>query len=650
MPRLLTFQDALRNGIRPDSRTPSDAQYLSTCTNLRATPFGLKDFITVNQPITAGTLTAAGVTPTWPFPQLFRGKSVTLLCDEAAIFEVDESTWSLTPILPLDFRYSGAQRPVVAGGPWHFLDLYDTWMLFNGACVVFKTPFNSTPFCQTDVTIQTGCELWEGRVFFGGFNSSDFYRMVDWPTFLATYEANIPSNISAETLTSGAGENWVWWSTVGGGDLWWLFSLYYMLYGWWQNPALDNETLTAGDMSSGTPWTLGGAQSIGSGVGSSSGSGYFSQGSADQVSGEELQTGEYYLVQYTVSNRLTGGVYAQLGNDASYAGQTRSADGTYLEVLKCVGTDTFVLYCSNFTGDVDDISVKRLDWSGLTWNTGYDSSNYYFLDLLKRNQSGLRPMPWRGNVMHMRPLGRGLAVYGESGTALLRHTNEYISTFSMFPLYGWGRNLGIASRSAVAGDERHHVALDESGELWHLTSEGQAERLGYGQLLSGFLGEDVVFSHDGQRDEFYLADGTDCYVLSKSGLSKAPWLPTTVSFASGGVIGITFDAAETSAAEVVTVKFYGDDVQSISELHTVMLRTADTDATGWSVAVDYRYDKGDSWTRTTAVETDGRGVAHVNVTGREFRVVLTHPDRTKCDLDGVDVVLRTAEGRRLLAP
>jgi hypothetical protein len=71
----------------------------------------------------------------------------------------------------------------------------------------------------------------------------------------------------------------------------------------------------------------------------------------------------------------------------------------------------------------------------------------------------------------------------------------------------------------------------------------------------------------------------------------------------------------------------------------------DTDADGWQVALDYRFGKGDSWTRMTAVAADSRGIARVKCSGTEFRVVLTHDNRDAVDLERIEVEM-VGEGRR----
>ena len=84
--------------------------------------------------------------------------------------------------------------------------------------------------------------------------------------------------------------------------------------------------------------------------------------------------------------------------------------------------------------------------------------------------------------------------------------------------------------------------------------------------------------------------------------------------------------------------------RGIWEVETVRLATTDTDRT-WKVAIDWRMDKAEAWSRTDPVTADERGIARISVSAVEFRLVLTHEDRTKTDLERIEVELR-GEGRR----
>ena len=530
MGQIITFDEALRRGIRPDERTSRNAQALKTCTNLRATQFGLKDFVDVTQPITDTYLVdTLSITKTWPFPQLFRGNGITLLCDEDTIYEVTETgsgTWTAAEITTYNFSATPPTWPsvkvITAGGPWHFVDFYSSWMLFNGSCVVFKTGFSTKVFVQDSVTINTGCAFKEGRAIYGGFDSTDFFN-ADWQAFFAANDTNAPDDVlAAMNYAAGADNNWVWWSTIGGGDLYWLFSHDLMVY-------------------------------------------------------------------------------------------------------------------------------KSFDTSSP--DSGYDADNPYIFDLWRQNQMGARPMPWQGDVYKVLDMAEAVIVYGEDGVAALLPHSDPVATMGLQQIKNMGAGVGCASRGAAGGGLQGHMFVDSYGELWLINPDLTAERLGHKEIFSNMLGNDIVVSYDPSLREFYIADGTECYVRSEVGLTKGPQMPTNVSFAQGASMGIILDPAETDVVTLSTNPFDGG-VRGVKEITEVRLATTDTDTTGWTVAIDYRFNKGGldgagSWEQSATVTCDDRGVARVKVSGIEFRVVLTNPDRTKCDLERFEIEVRV-DGKKTL--
>jgi hypothetical protein len=508
MGQILTFDEALRVGLRPESYVPRNSQFLDDCSNKRPTPFGLKSFNSINQPFTADYLTnTLSITKTWPFPQIFRGRELTLLVDETAVYtatEVDNGTWTAVQITTYDYYSPATPKAITAGGPWHFMDFGPTWMLFNGVCQVVKTPHHANTFVQDTVTITTGCDFKEGRALMGGFDSSDFV-ISDWETFLDAEDANAPDELVALIDNSvGAGSNWVWWSTIGGGDLLWLFDKDLMM------------------------------------------------------------------------NASVGG----------------------------------------------------------TPDMGYSSDYPYIFDLLRRNECGLRPMPFQGTVLFQKPIGDSYIVYGDQGVGAMTAFSSPVSTMGYRDIVGLGR-VGIASRSAAGGDDTTHVFVDESGELWMIESDLTSRRLGFSEFLSPMLDNDIIVSYDPHMQEFHIADGTLSCILNRSGFAKGRQMPTTVSFAQGGIVGITTDIGEPDAVEIITHEFDGG-IRGIKELIRVRLATTDTDATGWKVAVDYRFDKGAAWARTAFVTTEPSGIAEVTASGEEFRIVLTHTDETDADLERIE--------------
>lgn len=235
----ISFKEALQNGIMTDSRIPVNAPWLKDAQLLSCTPFGAKAMRSFQQPITDAALAAASpaITKAYPFPQLFVGKSVTLLADATAIYSVtksDSGNWTIESYGVIDWEQYITDGTVTTGTiptgkEWHFVDLWDKWMLFNESCVVFSITGGAA--VQSTVTIQTGASYNDGQIFYGGFDSSNVYDLADWPTYMATFQGTLPAELRGGSYSTGMGPNWTWWSSVGADDMYRFFWMEYMKHG-----------------------------------------------------------------------------------------------------------------------------------------------------------------------------------------------------------------------------------------------------------------------------------------------------------------------------------------------------------------------------------------------------------------------------------
>jgi len=231
------FTEALRNGIAPTEDIPRNAPFLRAATNFRCGSNGLKAVDPVEQWPTDGLLSGQGIAKSWPFPQLFRGREASYVMTGTGLWEFDEWAAGLTQKTPKDADDGGwdsdspSNGSIPAGGPWHFIDFGGSVFFLNGSCIVWKTGHDANYWVCTDVTINTGCSHKDGRALFGGFNASDYWSSA-WQSFWDNYDGNLPDEVKSYLdLTAGAGSNWVWWSSIGGGDLLWWFSKDLMIYG-----------------------------------------------------------------------------------------------------------------------------------------------------------------------------------------------------------------------------------------------------------------------------------------------------------------------------------------------------------------------------------------------------------------------------------
>lgn len=220
-----TLAKELAAGLRRSYRNTRNAPGLTTLFNAEVGESGLVQLEGITNPFSVGTLGGQGIEVNWPFPRLFRGNTVTLLADETRLFEVDESDWSLAELTAYGYGAVGTALSIPTGGSWQMLDAHDTWMLMNGSCVIFKSGLGGVSgrseeiYINTDVHIETGC-LYKGRGMLAGFDPEKFWSK-DWLAFwdehsTDSYDLGISRSMPFK-------DNFVWWSTIGGGDLFWMF-------------------------------------------------------------------------------------------------------------------------------------------------------------------------------------------------------------------------------------------------------------------------------------------------------------------------------------------------------------------------------------------------------------------------------------------
>ena len=471
---------ALTNGLRRDPRVPPNSAFMAYMKNAKPTEFKAVSPEPVAYPIEDDLPLELA----WPFPQLFRGKSVTLLCFQDTIYEVDESDWTVTEINTKDY-YSPSEDKAITegGGPWHFMDFWGEWMLFNGVCQLVHSLANDTTYVQDTVTIKTGCDFFEGRAIFAGFDPDDFYSS-DWQSFLTGYLNDIPAEVqSLIDVSAGADANWVWWSTIGGGDMHWLFSKDFMIYG-----------------------------------------------------------------------------------------------------------------CASLSDQF-----------------GYGPEKPYVLELWKRNEAGLRPMPWRGEILCVKPLGKTVIVYGKNGVTALIPQGKFMGSMD---IAGLGKDIGIESRCAVAGDYTGHMFIDRSGELWTIEPNLQATRLGYSEYLSPMLSNEIMGSFDPVERDYWFTDGEKCYVYSRTGLGgPMDTMPTSVARSEDGdLIGPailpTIDDGEAdpptvaSEMELRTCHF---DLNERGTKHVTTVQITSFGLTQMKTRIHYKYS-GDTYKASTYTPLNPNGV------------------------------------------
>lgn len=212
-------------GLRPDYRVGRNSQGLTDLLNAETSEDGLSVYDPVVNPISTEDISAYNLALDWPYPQLFRGWDQTIVAAKSAIYSINESDWSPTELDLYDADAIDVLTAPVLGEPWQFVDMHKAWMLLNANSTILL-PGNNELFgherkvlAQTRLGIRTGC-YHKGRVILGGFNVSEFWQD-QWKAFWLYWSSRREFGIVPPLEI---GENFIWWSSIGGGD---VFSLIF---------------------------------------------------------------------------------------------------------------------------------------------------------------------------------------------------------------------------------------------------------------------------------------------------------------------------------------------------------------------------------------------------------------------------------------
>lgn len=216
----LNIGGGIENGLQPDERLGSNKPALLECKGVRPFAGSLVKIKSLPAPKFHIGSGYSSLSVSFPFPQLFIGRSINLLCYETSLYEVTPSSEDL---------WEYAEIPVtgtiaLSGQPWQFMDFGSVWFLFNGTTYLYSDSSGSVN-AATSPVLRTGCVL-GARAVLGGF-STDFWS-ANWQTEWERICSQRGTGLSVDLELQG---NQVWWTMIGGGDLLWLFDLDSAIYG-----------------------------------------------------------------------------------------------------------------------------------------------------------------------------------------------------------------------------------------------------------------------------------------------------------------------------------------------------------------------------------------------------------------------------------
>jgi len=223
--------DILKTGLR--NREVDDRQalkFLELC-NLEPTDSGLVPFNSVVPAFDLTALTASGVEIEHPFPQVFIGSQYGFICTTDSIYTFSLNNFKTISRLTIyDHDNPTVETDLNTGIPWNLIDMGKSWILLNGVDLVYY--FNTEGMIGVEDKVYVrknygvGCgTYYKGRIVLGGLKPDTFWSGT-WQNFWNTWitkkkDTGLDFNkmINGINTLMPVEKNWLWWSTIGGGDV-----------------------------------------------------------------------------------------------------------------------------------------------------------------------------------------------------------------------------------------------------------------------------------------------------------------------------------------------------------------------------------------------------------------------------------------------
>jgi len=479
-----TIDEAFVRGLQPDAWTKRNAPYLVEMKNLKPTIHGGLVPEAVTYPISNPSLSMD-----WPFPQLLRGQSRTLLAGKTTMYNVSEDTWDTEQVTTYSAHSPTSQLSITAGGPWHMASFQFVRFLTNGQSLVFYAPSNygERVLVADSLRVNTVTRH-NNRLFLGGLYGS-WLDSDPWQDLISVWQETLPEDhFVSEGVrpyylpgTSGdySGARWLAWSEPGGGASDIPFHLFLSAMGVWGSAALDN---------------------------------------------------------------------------------------------------------------VEELAVSAIE----------------------QGKIGFMPITTPGAILCIKPLGDRMVVYGSRGISVLHPDGDRYREQVL-------TSVGIAGRGAVGGTDTEHLFIDSIGDAWRLLASGVPEHIKRREYFSAMTGADIVVTYDPGERDYWVSDGSVCYVITPSGVGG----PTTIKPSSllragnGALCGTAIGIGDSLDIQVETCDF---DIAERGTKHIVGLQVPLKGLTNVKAQTRYKYDVTDDWMGSPWKPISRKGAGFQNISFVDGRV------------------------------
>jgi len=258
--------------------------------------------------------------------------------------------------------------------------------------------------------------------------------------------------------------------------------------------------------------------------------------------------------------------------------------------------------------------------------------------------AGYTNMPWKGQdvgiVYKLAKLGKSVMVYGDGGRLALIPYSQ--------PVSGYGQQLlsrgGVRSGNHVDGDDLIHGFIDINYDWWTIDGSLKATKWGYREFMKDLVENGATrVSFEPIERRFYISNGVKGFVFTEQGLYSTHQLVSSIGNHLGILSGFFEDSEDTEYRIVSDTLDFG-----LRGLKTVETMEIGIDAPDHVFgAVDYRYDKTGTFTRSPWNRTNKQGGVGIIKTAPEFRLGVKADDYEDVNLDYMDLSVKISDKRML---
>lgn len=635
-----TIEKAFVQGQRTDSFAARNKDVLERSKNMRPTEYGLAAMKIIDEPVVSPPALA------WPYPQLFKGKSSTLLAAEQAVYDVNESTWALT--LRKIYDLSEVQAPttstIVTNGT--FTGAATGWTLGSGwsyaGNVLVGTAVTGEAGAVQANASQAGLKMEANALYrvtvdivssdlvgslymtFGDA-TSDYFSTVGTHTFdirsttagdigirstdlfTGTVDNVVVKKIAEVAVPTGGGA----WHFVDFRGVWFLIKENFMIVSlpYYSDGKLVGIGLSADD---------------------------FSCNSGENV-GNRLFLGGITAATLLASTDWAEAWNAWIENSSEWSDEVTYEDMTL--------STSVLMYSTRVGGDISWPFIFEMAMLGFPYRSDATTvaelkANY--IDLIRKGEIGFVPLQHQGAIKCLKRLGNSVVAYCEDGVSIVSPRPE--RGFSAEVIH----NAGIASRSAVAGDESRHLFLDTNSVLWGISADGRTERVcgtgTFNTMVANAAAHPIIGSYDPEEQEYYIVSDQDGYIKTRTGIGKLTLLPNGLSISTDGLIAGGVKDLDDGDISVETETF-DMGMRALKTIHNLAIGYEDI--TNLRATIRYKYANSTTWRDSSAFLVNSDSIATPIFTAGDFRIKLTGTPGPNAKIDYINVTFQIADKRNI---